>query len=107
MLNGEAAALRISMAKKVVAATYNSPTFEFHRARTVTVANLKKQATAPAFKLEQIEVGGKVCAVYTRGDAARFRELGREFDKKFPRRARRASEESAVEAVRAIRDGRA
>lgn len=72
----------------------------------MTVANTKKQVPAPAVKIEQIQVGGKVCVVYTTGNAARFRELGREFEKKFPRRARRTRGESAVEAVRAIRDGR-
>ena len=72
----------------------------------MTVANFKKPISAPPVKIEQINVGGKPCVVYSTGNAARFRELGREFEKKFPRRSGRASGESAVEAVRAIRDGR-
>ena len=53
---------------------------------------LKKRASAPPVKIEKIEIGGRVCVVYQRGDAKKFRELSLEHEKKFPRRARRPSD---------------
>ena len=72
----------------------------------MTAANLKKKIFAPPVKLEQTGVDGKLCLVYSTGNAARFRALGRDFEKTFPRRTGAVAGESAVEAVRAIRDGR-
>lgn len=63
--------------------------------------------SAPPVRVQQVEMGGRTCVVYTRGDADSFRAMGADFDKRFPRRTRRAGELSAAESVRALRDGRA
>lgn len=66
---------------------------------------MKKMPSLTTAETQQVKVDTAAHVVYTQGDAARFRDLGREFEKKFPRRTRRMAEEGAVDAVRAIRDG--
>ena len=47
----------------------------------MTAANLKKKISAPPVKPEPTGVDGKLCLVYSTGNAARFRALGRDFEK--------------------------
>ena len=61
---------------------------------------------APPVKVQQVKKGGRTGVVYTRGDPDAFRAMSAEFDKRFPRRKRRAGELSAAQSVRALRDGR-
>lgn len=72
----------------------------------MSIAAVKRRSSMPKATIEQVEIGGRVCISYMRGDAKKFRELSLAYEKKFPPRARRPSDESAVDAVRAIRDGR-
>lgn len=55
----------------------------------MSIATVKKRVSAPKAKIEQVEIGGRVCISYLRGDAKKFRELSLEFEKN-SRRARAA-----------------
>lgn len=63
--------------------------------------------SAPPLKVQHVEIGGRTCVVYTRGDSDAFRAMSAEFDKRFPRRKRRAGELNAAQSIRVLRDSRA
>ncbi len=47
----------------------------------MSIAAVKKSSVTPKAKIEQVEIGGRVCISYMRGDAKKFRELSLEFEK--------------------------